>query len=294
MDLRTKMPISTGREDSSGVSILANRKPDAPKLTHITPNWCDKTTWYPASTYVEDEEATDSGDHTTYNLDNQYVIDIYHGKITFEDFLLDSEGRSYRVTVKVDDVVKQEQDPHTGSGGDYTVNYAAGTITFLSALTGTETVEATYHYAADSTYIIAPTAGKKLMIEKVEVQFASNIVMNDTFLFQPYGLVDVFAPQLMPGIPSGTKIPLGDPLKYKTLGDLLNDSNHAYPSYPAVGGSNWRALKQAAYVFSWDYDVGATMLFSSYGMEVRVSLEHNAVCDGAFATAAFYCTSENE
>lgn len=286
--------ITTPKTGLDGIPLFLMRKPDAPKLTLITPNWCDKTTWYTGSIYAEDEVATDSGDHQTYNLSHQNVIDTYHGKITFEDFLKDSEGRSYRVVVKVDDVEKTEQDPHVGSGGDFTVDYAAGTVTFAQALAGTEVVKVTHHYADTSVFIIAPDAGKKLLVEKVEVQFSSNIEMTDTFLFQAYGLVDVFAPQLMPGIPSGTKIPLGDPLKYKTLGDLLNDSNHAYPAYPAVGGSNWRAMPQAAYIFSWDYDVGMTLLSSSYGMEIRVSLEHDSVCGGSFATAAFYCTSEDE
>jgi len=291
------LEVTTAKKGSDGAPLFITRKPDAPKLTLITPNWCDKTTWYDGSVYVEDEVATDSGDHQTYNLAHQNVIDTYHGKITFEDYLKDSEGRSYRVVVKVDDVEKTEQDPHLGSGGDFTVDYAAGTVTFNQALTGTEVVKVTHHYADKSTFTITPAAGKKLLVEKVEVQFAGNIEMNDTFLFQAYGLVDVFAPEMMGppyNIPSGTKIPLGDPLKYKTLGDLLNDSNHAYPAYPAVGGSNWRALKQSAYVFSWNYDVGTTMLFASYGMEIRVSLEHDAVCGGSFATAAFYCTSEDE
>lgn len=297
MDLRPSRPITTSKVAGDGSPILASKKPDSPKLTFITPNWCDKTTWYEGSTYVPNETATDSGDHTTYNLAHQYVIDLYHGKVTFEDVCRDSEGRSYRVVVKVNGEAKTEQDPHYGTGGDYTINYAAGTVTFLAALQAEDVVTVEYHYAASSSYTIAPTAGKILVIDKVEVQFSEDIEMRDTFIFQAYGLVEVFAPQLMQppySLPPGTKIPLGDALVYKTLGDLLNDSNHAYPAYPAVGGSNWRALKKAAYVFSWDYDVGATNLHANYGMEVRVSLEHDAVCGGAFATAAFYCTSESE
>jgi hypothetical protein len=290
-------PITTEQTTGEGSPLLASRKPDSPKLTFITPNWCDKTTWYSSSTYVASEVAGDSGDHTTYELDHQNVIDTYHGLITFEDYLKDSEGRNLRVVVKVNDVAKAEQDPHLGTGGDYTINYAAGTITFSSALQPADVATVEYHYANSSTYVIAPSAGKILIIDKVEVQFSEDIEMKDTFLFQAYGLVDVFAPQLMQppyNLPSGTKIPLGDPLSYKTLNDLLNDSNHAYPSYPAIGNGNWRAMKKAAYIFAWDYDVGATNLHSSYGMEIRVSLQHDTVCGGEFATATFYCTSENE
>jgi hypothetical protein len=269
-------------------------KPTSPKLTLITPNWCDRTTWYEGSVFVEDEAAADSGDHTLYNLAHDYIIDTYHGKITFEDFLKDSESRSYRVVVKVNGTTKTEQDPHYGTGGDYTVNYADGKITFLSALDPADVVLVTYHYASSATFTLRPTTGKKLVIANVEVQFSDDLVMNDSVIFQAYGLVDVFAPQLMPGVPSGTKIPLGDPLIYKTIGDLINDSNHAYPAYPAFGGSGWRATKKATYIFAWEYTVGNTDLYASMGMEIRVSLQHETPHGGSYATATFYCTSENE
>jgi hypothetical protein len=289
--------ISTGKNTSDGSPIFAYKKPDAPKLTFITSNWCDRTTWYSSSVYVEDEVATDSGDHTTYNLAHPDVIDTYHGKISFEDFLKDSQGRSYRVAVKVDDVAKVERDPHVGSGGDFTVNYADGKIVFLSALQGTEVVKVTHHYANGSTFVVAPITGKVLMIETVEVQCSDDLEMLDTFVFQAYGLVDVFAPQLMQppyNIPSGTKIPLGDPLKYKTIQDIINDSNHSYPAYPALGGVGWRGTQKPSWIFAWDYDVGSTMLRSSWGMEIRISLEHDTKCGGTYATATLYCTSENE
>jgi hypothetical protein len=263
----------------------------------ITPNWCDKTTWYPDSAYIGDEVALDSGDHTTYGLAHEFVIDVYHGKITFEDALRDSDGRSYRAIVKVNDVVKTEQDPHLGAGGDYTVDYAAGEVTFLAALQPADVVKVTYHYAQGSTAILAPTAGKILILSNVELQFSEDVVMNDTVLFQAYGFVQVFAPQLMGppyNLPPNTKIPLGDPLIYKTLIDLLNDSNKSYPAYPALGGSNWRAMKQKVYIFSWDYIVGSTLLRASEGMEIHIKMEHHAGCGGSLAVVACYCTSEDE
>jgi hypothetical protein len=269
-------------------------KPMSPKLTLITPNWCDKTTWYEGSVYVEDEMARDSGDHLRYELDQINLIDSYHGKVTFEDFLKDSSNRSYRVVVKVNGTVKTEQDPHYGTGGDYTVDYAGGVVNFLAALDPADIVLVSYHYASSATFTLRPTTGKKLVISNVEVQFSEDLVMNDSVIFQAYGLVDVFAPQLMPGIPSGTKIPLGDPLIYKTIGDLINDSNHAYPAYPAFGGAGWRATKKATYIFAWEYTVGTTMLYASMGMEIRVSLQHETPHGGAYATATFYSTSEDE
>lgn len=275
----------------------AATRPVYPKLTFITPNWCDKTTWYSGAAYVAEETATDSGDHTTYSLAHQNVIDAYHGKITFEDNLKDSEGRGYRVVIKVNGTTKTEQDPHLGSGGDYTVNYAAGTVTFLTPLQPGDVVTVWYHYALVATFVIKPAAGKRLYIGSVEVQFSEDIVLNDTFVFQAYGYVEVFAPELMQppyNLPLHYLIPLGDPLVYKTMVDLLNDSNSAHPGYPKFGGDNWRALKKPAYIFTWEYAVGLTCLWASYGMEIHIDLQHDVPCGGAFGTATLYCTSEDE
>ena len=270
-------------------------RPIASKITLVSPNWCDKTTWHVDSVYVEDEVATDSGDHRTYVLSHNNIIDAYHGKICFEDTLLDPAGRSYRVTVKVNGEAKTEQDPHYGTGGDYVINYASGTITFFQPLQVSDVVTASYHYARRGTFIIAPQPGKDLLIGAVEVQFSEDIELRDSFIFQAYGYVDVFAPQLMQppsNIPSGTKIPIGNPLIYKTILDFVSDANGAYPGYPAFGGTNWRALKKQTFIFVWDYIVGVTRLKSAYGMEIHVDLAHDEPCGGSYATATFYCTSE--
>jgi len=275
----------------------AAARPVASKLTFITPNWCDKTTWYSGSEEIEDEVATDSGDHASYSVSHQNMIDVYHGKITFEEQLKDEDGSNYRVRVKVNDVEKTEQDPHYGTGGDYTVNYAAGTITFLSALDPGDVVKVRYHYAQKATYILKPQAGKRLYVSTVEIQFSEDVVLNDTFTFQAYGYVQVFAPQLMEppyNLPLNTLIPLGDPLVYKTFNDLLNDSNGAYPGYPAFGGLNWRALKKQAHLFVWEYTVGQTCLESAYGMEIHIDLVHDEPCGGTFGVATLYCTSDSE
>jgi len=294
--LVSKVTIPGVISTDQGRFPTASARPVAPKLTFITPNWCDKTTWYGGSEEIVDEVATDTGDHTSYSVAHQNMIDVYHGKITFEEQLKDDEGSNYRVRVKVNDVEKTEQDPHYGADGDYTVNYAAGAFTFLTPLQPGDVVKIRYHYAQRATFILKPETGKRLYISSVEVQFSEDIVMNDTFVFQAYGYVQVFAPQLMGppwNLPLNTKIPLGDPLVYKTMNDLLNDSNGAYPGYPQFGGSNWRALKKQAYIFVWEYTVGTTCLEAKYGMEVHVDLQHDASCGGAFGVATMYCTSES-
>jgi len=285
-------PLST---DSVGRLRTSSEKSYLSKKTIFSHDWTDKTTWYPNSVYVESEVATNSGDDTTYNLANQYLIDNYHGKLSGERNLLDGSNRGYRVNVYINDVLKTEQDPHLGSGGDYTINYAAGSITFLSANSGSDVIKCDYHYATDSVFSLIPDSGKSLQIMAAEVQFSTDIEITDSVIFQPFGLVDVFAPQLVGTgegqIPSGTKIPIDNPLVYQTIRDYQNDSVRAYATYPPIGGNSWRGCTQPVAVFDWDY-VSSTPIHNQYGMEIRVWLEHGIPLGGTFATVTFYCNIE--
>jgi hypothetical protein len=355
---------------TDGRPRLASEKSDKTKVTLYSHDWTDPTTWRTSAVRVVNEVAEDSGDHTTYDLANPNVIDTYHGKISQEDFLRDANGNSYRVAVTVDDVAVVEQDPHFGTGGDFTVNYEEGKIVFLSAQAEDAEVKVTYHHATNSLFVIAPKPGTRLNIDFAECQFSGDIEITDSIHFQPYGFVDAFAPQytcyltgaatftngstsvvstqgsfgedivgkyvraasaapqanmLVAAIsqdgleltlaapyvgatttaatywsqhatgtfPSGTKIPLGDPVIYKTFTDYQNDAARAYPVYPAMGGNGWRGAPQPIIILDWDY-VTATPLSSAAGMEVRIFLAHDAPFGGWYGTATFYCTVESE
>ena len=280
---------------ASGIQRVVSEKTTVSRLTLYSHDWTDPTTWLTRAVRVVDEAASDSGNHLTYSLAHTNIIDTYHGKITAEDYVKDAAGHNYRVVVKVGSTTLVEQDPHTGTGGDYTINYNTGVITLASALTGSETVSVTYHYANGSEFIVAPAAGKVLKVDVAEVQFSDDVELTDSAVFQVYGLVDVFAPQYVAAgvIPTGTKIPLGDPVIYKTMTDYQNDALRAYPTYPPLGGSGWRGTPKGVTVLDWDY-VSSTELRASMGLEIRIKLEHDVPFGGYYATATFYCTSEPE
>lgn len=273
--------------------IVASEKPDSAKTTIISHDWTDKTTWYSNSVRVADEILSNSGNNIKYTFANTYIIDTYHGKLSQEDFLVSNDGYSYRVEVHVNDIIKLERDPHFGTGGDYTINYEDGYVEFISELLITDIVTATYHYATDSVFIIAPMFGKQLKIDRVEVQFSQDVVLTDAVVFQAYGYVDVFAPQLVPSvIPSGTKIPLGPPLIYKGMKDFMNDASRSYPPYQNLSPNTWRGIDFPIVIFDWDY-TASTALRYDYGMEIHVSLQHDTEFLGSFATASIYCRSES-
>jgi len=285
----TGQPVPSG---ANNIPIIASVKSDATKKTLYSFDWTDKTTWYVDAVRVVAEAPTNSG-AGLYTLAHQFVIDTYHGNLTGEDFLLDPNGFSYRVAVTVDGVAQVEQNPALGSGGDFTVNYAAGTVQCLAGHIpgGGAVVLVTYHYATTSRFVIKPDAGKILAIDNVECQFAEDVIYTDTVKFQAMGPSQFFAPQL--GLPNGTMIPLGNPLLYKSMRDIFNDASRAYPKYPPLGGPGWRGSQTPVIICCWDY-IGATVLKSSLGLEIWLSLENNIPFGGDFATCTFYCASSVE
>lgn len=172
-----------------------------------THNFCDRTTWFQDSLRVVGETPTDSGNHTTYSLAHPNVIDTGHGKVTFEDGLVDAAGHSYRVAVSVNGVAKAERQWPAPTGGDFTVDYGAGTVTFAAALDAGDDVLATYHYARTSMFKIVPPAGKMLTLDNAKYSFApDDVVMTDSFVFEVWGIADYFVPPAAMaalGIPSG-------------------------------------------------------------------------------------------
>lgn len=273
-----------------GVPIIQSQLPEGRRCDFYTPNFCDKTTWYQDSSRETDEELTDSGDHTTYNLDTPCaVVDVKHGKIFGEDNLLENYG----TVVKVDDVEKTENSPGI-TDGDYSINYATGAVTFNEALAGTETVTMSYSKVGTSLCKVKPPTGCKLRVGYVEVQFSKNLGLKDTLIFQMWGLADVFAPGQFP---PGTMIPISSAEKYKTMSDFIADAEKSYPLIPVMTGSGdaWRMHTEEILIFRFDYTQRAsTDMYASYGMEIRVWLENDVPYEGEYAVGTFYGRKEVE
>jgi hypothetical protein len=274
-----------GPKTRDGKDVVSLWPTEGIRKTFVTHNWCDKTTWYQKSVEVDDEVPTATTPGTLYTLAHQNVIDTHHGKIWDEDNL------GCRVLVVVDSVPKVEQDPHDDVG-DFVVDYAAGTITFTPPIDPGASVLVNYHYATSSEFVIKPAPGKALKIRSVEAQFSQDVALNDTIDFTAYGYVDVFAPGLMPGVPSGTLIPIAN-TRYKTMLDFQAESNGAMPTIQPIGGAGWRGIHQPIVVFPWDY-AALLALSSAAGMEIRIKLQHDVPFGGEFGTATLYCLNEDE
>ena len=259
-------------------------------------NWCDKTTWYPTAGTVLDEALVDTGTGLEFSSVEAFWIDVTHGKIMGE-YKLNKEPVSaggYGLEIKVDGVLQTESPPGTTTG-DFQVDYDTGLVIFNQNQSG-KTVTGSYRYMTSSLWTIKPLAGKLLRLTAVEVQFSEDIVLTDTAMFQPFGLVEVFAPALVDApYPAGTLIPIADPREYKTMYDYIVEGQRSYPQIPAMGGTSWRGMSTPAQIFRWPYQEDATRdLYSAFGMEYRIWLENDVNFTGEHASATVYGVSVDE
>jgi len=279
--------ILDARQDD-GATLVAETGRTGTEIVRATHNYCNKTTWFGDSTRVEEEPLYNSGDDLTFSASFPNWIDMIHGKVHAEDYY--NSQADYSVKIRVDGVEKTQRMNWDSSGGDYVVNYASGSVTFFAPVTNSD-VTADFNYANDSAWFLVPPDGKSLNIEDAEAQFSGDVAYNDSILFQVWGPIDIFAPQLVDNpYPSGTKIPIATE-EFKTLDQIIDEAQGAYPMIPPIGGP--RGKTQVTYGFPFKYGT-VREIKSSLGMELRVSLKNNLIFGGERATATFYMILKNE
>lgn len=297
IDLRSTPTVALNSEQADKAVKVAQVGRLGSEVIYATHNFCDPTTWYSTSERITDETLTDSGDGLMFTSSEPIWVDMTHGKVMDEEAVAAEMEPThlYKVVVTVDSgggpVEMTQRAAFAASGGDYTVDYTTGQVTFSSSQSG-NTVKASYSAMRDSVWVMRPTPGKVLKIESAEAQFSEDITMNDTIRFGAWGVADAFAPDLVPDpIPSGTLIELMA-TRYQKLDQIIDEALGAYPMIPAMGGSA-RGNQQARYGFPFRYGA-VRVLASSALMELRVRLEGDSVYGGERATATFYCASEDE
>jgi hypothetical protein len=284
------------KTQGTGAQLVAAEPRQGSETIQATHVLTDPTTWFEESERVTDEVASSSDGGTTWDLDNQNVIDLMHGKVMNEDNVVAAQGsHGYGVAVTVDDVEKTMRPPFAtdwSQGGDYYVNYAAGQVVFQSPQTGT--VEVSYSYENGSGWKLAPIEGKMIRIEQAEAQFSSDAEYNDTVRFYVVGYVIVCAPEQAQSnggpLPDYDKIII-DETKYKLMDNLIDEAIGAFPEIPIIGGP--RGVTNKRYGFPFKYSTTRD-LYYTYGMELWVKLENDVAFGGERATATFYCTVADE
>jgi hypothetical protein len=206
---------------------------------------------------------------------------MIHGKLFDEDAYSQAVDHGYAVVVTADGVTKTQRAPYATSGGDFTVDYAAGTVTFFASQSG-KTVLATYSKMVNSLFTLIPDAGKRIDVEGAEVQFAKNIIFTDFIEFEAWA----YNPADLPNKVCVEKT------VYKRMTNFIDEALGCYPVIPAIGGSE-RGTQNDIFGFPFRYGTMRS-LRASQGIELRVRLKNDTPFTGEHATATFYCTVRDD
>lgn len=271
------IPLVSLHGNANEVQVVGRQ--DGTDLIRASHNLCDPCTWYHQSKRTTETLTNPSGDDVTFESQNSNLIDLTHGRIHSEDKIraAESSGHGYGVVVRVDGVEQTPRPPFSNSGGDYEVDYEAGTVTFFSAVTGT--VEADYSYEDGSEWVLQPEPGKIIEINSAEAQFSSNCDIKDTIHF----IIEVPDGQ-------GGYITVGSQL-YQTYGQFVDEARGAYPVIPPLPGD--RGSSSEIYGFPFQYSA-VRLLKSSLGMRLRIGLDNDQAFTGDRCTTTFYTTSYDE
>ena len=293
--------------------IVHTRKPsglEAGRVYGFSVNFCDKSTWYHDAVLITDE-AVGTGDgvdlafnlaHGTNAVADEAIVDLSHGKISEENNIANPAadyremgngyGTAYAAAlsgyvpiVKVDGVEKTEREYGETTGGDYTINYATGVVTFVVAPANTLAITATYYYVGATTgpsVLVVPSAGKRFMIDRVEIQSSPDACPLSSMVM---------------GVYAGAAPPNGFLVERATIIKNIYDIvNWAYGSRPQVeiqGDGHPRSLFHKINVHQVRY-ASEIPLLSSMAMYMQVHLSKAVAFAGTWASIVIYGIEEAE
>lgn len=307
---KSKSNKSLQIRDFEGRDVHVTLPRSGSEFATVTHNFCDPCTWFNGSVRIT-EILTNHGDGYRFDGSNINWIDMITGRVRGDDDIalvqqeenpVDMHG--YQVVITIDGQTMNMCPIFSKIDGDYWINFEDGYIIFLNSQID-KTITASYSYANTSEWILSPQNGKILDIEYAEADFASDIVMNDTIQYIIYGYVDVFAPQLVPDVSSGTQIPILT-YSYKRYSQILSEAVGSFPTLTPNGSDpahrsldygefrrTSRGLKKDSVSIPFRY--GTKRSFSSAaGLKLVIKLVNDKKFDGESATITFYGTSKQE
>jgi len=245
---------------TKGIPKVAISKPDGEGFVAIVSHeWTDKTSWYGNSTAVTGETLTASG--LVYSSANTNWIDLTSGNVVSENDLLPTYGATI-------------YDGGTEVTSGFTIDYAAGTVTFDSSPSGAVTAD--YHYAGDSTWVVKPNTGKIINVEHAELDFTIDATVG-AVSFEIWG----YDPANLPNKKMYEK------RLYKNIKDIIKIANKI-DVVDDIGGIGQKVVRAV-----FDY-TELIILKDSEGGELRVKIEDDEPFSGGFSSCTVYTTIEDE
>lgn len=273
-----KINQATRAKTDYGIPLVSPSPRTGRELIMTSHNFCDPTTWYTTSERLSDQVLTSSDGGTTYPL-GYIAIDLTHGKHWDEDAICLDVDHGYAMVVTSDSAAQTERDPFASSGGDYVVDYLAGTLTF-AASQGSKVVRASFSRMVDSIFSIIPDPGYRIDVERAKALFSEDAIINDTIDFEIW----VYNPA---DFPNKVRIKR---TSYKRMRNYADEAEDPSPHLPAIGGAA-RGTQSSIHSMSFRYGTIRPME-SAYGVELRVRLRNHVPFGGECAMATFYCTVE--
>ena len=238
---------------------MAPTKLEGSSTLKVSHDFCDKTTWYTGSIRIENEILI-TQDSLTYTALHDFWIDLEHGKVPYEDRV----SAEYVPVVKVNGEIVTE---------GFVIDYANGEVIFSQDMSGSE-ITASYSYANESTWNIAPDSNKILKILGTTLKFTNDILLGEGqyIMFQLFVMGN----------------PYGEPTIYKNIKDIVKCTMASPTTIQGFGD-----ITSEVTFLPFDY-ITSKDLKSSLNMEIRIWLSNHNPCSGEFGIVTANCLSINE
>lgn len=260
---------------SKGRIQTEENKPGGSEDVYISHDLCDPTSWYQESaraTGVFDFGATPTSE---IDLGVTNVIDMWSDRNQQEHRIRASGDYDCEVYVNGATTSLLRRPRYADSGGDFSLDAAAGTISLFSPVTGQ--VEVRYNQAQSSGWTIQAEPGTTLEITDAEVQFSEDLEYKSTVLFT----IEIPHPVL-----PGEFLEI-DRTEYPTKLSIVRE---AYGTFPEINKGTATGLRDLPvnlrnYPFKYTrrHDIESTM-----GVRMRISLEGDVPFGGYTASVTFH------
>lgn len=262
----------------------------ANSITVSTHDFSDRTSWYQRSVKVTSETLIDSGNGLLFNSAHPFWVNMDSLRLTYDYKLIPERDGSYTERGDRRPIISVGGSPLNDPTSDvtpgYTINYAAGTVTFDESQTG-NTITATYWHtdgvARCSEWILNPPAGTAYLLGYIEFQFSKSINFTTAMNVEIWagGAVSDYSDFNVDLYNVGYG---QNRSRYRGPVDFLNIcTNRASQIIPAFGG-----LTDDTLIFPFDYLI-QSVLRSSQGVVIMFHLENEiAYTNAELATGTFY------